>query len=491
MNPRYQIEEIVHQDVRGIVFRGIDDETEAPVSVRRFFPFGPDGGGLEPDERQSYDAAVASLRGVRHPSLRAVLDGGCDPVDGLPYLVTEWVEGPALGEWLHDNGPLPPRSVAAALKMVFDVCGRLSGTLGRDAVWIDLTMDAVTVVTLEDGFFLSFGISPWRWLGVDGEEDAFAGVAMFAESLLGWNRKVVADGAGAGFGGWIRRLRSGEIAAMADAESALDAMIAAMDAGIEESESAAAVVQPRGPLRAPPQLASAKSGGHRGMWVAVVSLLIAVGGVGGWLWKHSTDLAANAEDDPAARQARHVQIASASASASAAARSGVDEPPQPANDEAAATTAPAAVPDSNVSADQRRVDEMMARIRGDQGQIAERRARVERDGYFTIHDADLLIEQAGSEVALRGRLARVRFSSTRITMYLEFSESAPLREPRGYALARELVDGIREDDLAPLVGRIIEIRGPVDLESVSSTTRPRVRLADRAAITILADDAGH
>jgi hypothetical protein len=90
---RFEIEDIVDQDASGVVFRAVDSSTGREVALRRFFPFGPDGGGLEGDEQLAYGNAVEILTGLQHPGLRAVVGGGCDSVDGLPFIATEWIDG--------------------------------------------------------------------------------------------------------------------------------------------------------------------------------------------------------------------------------------------------------------------------------------------------------------------------------------------------------------------------------------------------------------
>ena len=101
LSRRFEIQDIVAQDSFGVTFRALDTRTGEPVALRRFFPFGADGGGLFDEERSDYAAAVARLVSLQHPGLRGVLTGGCDPVDGMPFVATEWIDGDSVAAMLQ------------------------------------------------------------------------------------------------------------------------------------------------------------------------------------------------------------------------------------------------------------------------------------------------------------------------------------------------------------------------------------------------------
>jgi len=54
---RYEILDILAQDKSGIVFHAEERESGRSVVLRRFFPYGPEGGGLQEAERAAYMAA--------------------------------------------------------------------------------------------------------------------------------------------------------------------------------------------------------------------------------------------------------------------------------------------------------------------------------------------------------------------------------------------------------------------------------------------------
>ena len=84
---RFEIEDIISQDKRGIVFRAHDAEMGHTVALRRFFPFGQHGGGLSTEEALAFRIAAQRLDGVSHESLRGISAASVDPIDGIPYVV--------------------------------------------------------------------------------------------------------------------------------------------------------------------------------------------------------------------------------------------------------------------------------------------------------------------------------------------------------------------------------------------------------------------
>ena len=121
MIKRFQIEDLLVQDLSGVVFRAWDTETGQTVAVRRFFPFGANGGGLEDEEQAAYQVAVGRLAAISHPALRTVICGGCDPIDGMPFIATEWIEGARLRSFI-ERGPLTPAEATHLLGQALEVC---------------------------------------------------------------------------------------------------------------------------------------------------------------------------------------------------------------------------------------------------------------------------------------------------------------------------------------------------------------------------------
>ncbi|QTN30779.1 hypothetical protein HZ994_00020 [Akkermansiaceae bacterium] len=213
---RFQIEDIAGQDKHGIVYRAHDSESGKTVSLRRFLPFGQEGGGLEKDEAEAFGIASMRLADVSHIALRSVITGSVDPIDGIPFLVTEWVEGMPLNEILAGE-KLDPALVIDVLRIALEVSIVISHVLGEEAVWVETEVDSIIIGTRESGRGFTFWISPFKWLGAEFETRKLSSIVNLGEELTGWKRKLVSDHAGHGLGGWLKWLKNNPDARLAEA----------------------------------------------------------------------------------------------------------------------------------------------------------------------------------------------------------------------------------------------------------------------------------
>ena len=157
MAGRYEILDILAQDASGVVFHAEERDTGRSVVLRRFFPYGPEGGGLQEAERAAYMAALDRVKELRYPTLRTIIDGGCDPVDGMPFLVTEWVEGQRLSELLKTR-PLSPGSTKALISHAIEASKELTRAFGEEALWVEAAPESVVLPA--DGEVVTFWICP-------------------------------------------------------------------------------------------------------------------------------------------------------------------------------------------------------------------------------------------------------------------------------------------------------------------------------------------
>lgn len=205
VNNRYEIQDILAQDESGVAFHAEDRKSKREVVLRRFFPFGVDGGGLEGEERTAYETAVRRLKKVSHPALRSVLDGGSDPVDGMPFLVTEWHEGEPLAERLKIR-PLSPPSAKALADLALECCQILSDAFGEETVWIETDPRSVVLGGPDSDRKVTFWISSLRWLGGSDSGKGLQSIAEMIGTVTGWDPNSVPDQAGGGLGWWFKTL---------------------------------------------------------------------------------------------------------------------------------------------------------------------------------------------------------------------------------------------------------------------------------------------
>lgn len=162
-----------------MTFEALDRESGKTVVLRRYFPFGRDGGGLSPVQAEDYEALLTQLSEVRHAGMRSLVAGGCDPQDGMPFLVSERVAGPALADALQ-QGPVAAASVIALIDRALEVSALISETLGMQAVWVETSPSAIVVSEDDPERGFTFWISPLNWLH---EADTHPGLSPVLELL--------------------------------------------------------------------------------------------------------------------------------------------------------------------------------------------------------------------------------------------------------------------------------------------------------------------
>ncbi|MEK7950702.1 hypothetical protein [Luteolibacter soli] len=231
---RYEIEEMLSQDAYGVAFRARDREEKRDVVLRRFFPNGRDGGGLKPEEQPPFLEAVGKLKELKLKELRKTFDGGCDPVDGIPFLVTDWVGGDTLGSFTQGKS-LEAASVKDIVEVALKASQEISRVLGHEMLWVGCSEDSLIIP--ESGRGITFWVEPLASLNFRGLQP----LAELAERLMGWKGKPAKhDSDGDGLAGWIRQIRANPKAwSLAQALEALHKPVSAA------TPPAAAVAQPQ------------------------------------------------------------------------------------------------------------------------------------------------------------------------------------------------------------------------------------------------------
>lgn len=269
-----------------MVFEALDAETGRTVALRRFFPYGPEGGGLQGEERVAYEIAVRRLTDVAHPGLRHVVAGGCDPVDGMPFLVTEWVPGTNL-QSLAARGPIPVESVVALVDRALEVSEVLSGVLAEDAVWVETEAAAIIVDDEETARGFTFWISPFKWLHSAETGHGLESLAELLKALL----RLTARGPNphsAALVQWLSWVKAySQQATVAQARSALASALAG---AASAPTSRPPAVAPATPSRhassqpaAPGRVAPKPKSKVPGVLASLVFFVAVVGGA--WYWR--------------------------------------------------------------------------------------------------------------------------------------------------------------------------------------------------------------
>ena len=453
MIQRFQIEDLVTPDSSGVVFRAVDTETNETVAVRRFFPFGANGGGLREDEQIAYGIAVERLSAISHPALRAIIGGGCDPVDGMPYIATEWIEGPRL-EAFVERGSLDPLEAVSLLSKALEVCELLSEVLAEEAVWVETSLKAIVVGAEGSGRGVTFWIAPLKWLGKNDGQRGLESLIRLTEEVMGWTGRKVADHEGQGLGGWLKWLRAkARTATLHEAREMLATFV-----GVEPPNPAKKLVRQATRQRVVGR--TKKTSRRPAIIVAAVSLIgLALGGY--WLVKRND--AANA-----------AWLVEPRSEGVATTLTVAYESPAPASDSP-----------SERSVDQvnREAATFLENQQALEREKNARRLQIQTGGnVFEVGDRELLLEKKHSEVHLAGLLTAVHFSDNGkgATLYLEFSKPAAKDEPRGYVMRKNLTDEMDLKSLQKFIGKKVSLRGEVT--TPNSHRRPEIEIKNLASI---------
>ncbi len=450
---RFQIEDLILQDAGGVIFGAFDSETQRHVSLRRFFPFGAEGGGLEEEEQAAYTIAVARLSGVHHPGLRSVIAGGCDPVDGMPYIATERVDGISLDR-LVAHEPLAAADAVALLTRALEVSAVLSQVLAEEAIWVETDLRMIEVSSEESGRGFTFWISPLKWLGGDDGHRGLESIVTLTEEIMHWRGQLISDQAGRGLGGWLKWLRA--VAATTNIREAMEMLAAAT--GVEPPPPVATLVRqatiPLAPSRVSPGISKIPL-------AAVVVLTLAVAGMAYWGLVHRNGSQVAGAASPVTEAGDPVDTFPASASATP-----TIPPP---------TEASAEDPTARIN---RLAAEMSAQSARSGAELDARRRKIqEAGGVYSAEDRDLLRVETGREVAVGGTLAEIRNSKT--NTYLFFTQSGGEPQVAGVFVSTEAPPGLLGEELQSLVGRKIVVRGKLRSEF---GRRLLVTIGERSAI---------
>ncbi len=470
---RFQIEDLIVQDPSGVVFRALDTETGNTVALRRFFPFGVDGGGLHADEQTAYDIAVSRLAGISHPSLRSVVCGGCDPVDGMPFIVTEWIEGKSLLP-IIGNGPLTAEAAVELLGSALEVCELLSHVLAEEAVWVETDVQSIVIGDEGSGRRFTFWISPLKWLGTGEEPRGLESIVRLTEEIMGWGGRAVNDQAGRGLGAWLNWLRTAApTTSLTEARESLAASVGAEPPPPTQKLVSRATVPTRPINRAKPGK-PVKRSKPKALLIINTLLAITVIGLGGWVW-----LRKNPDNRIAKALVSKKEIP-------AEAPAEITIPPVVAKEIPA--TKPIELPptpEPGMSEEDRRLRaNQMARESVIQNKpkadtpppTAEPNAVIQWDNH------ELLAQSDKKQVVVEGVPVEVAASQSGKTIYLLFAPKSE-RDAARAGIKVEVSEGdAMKDKMKPFLGKKIRVSGSVDLQQLNGMKRPDIMMTGMSAV---------
>ncbi len=477
---RFEIEDIVTQDKHGIVYRAHDSSLDRTVALRRFFPFGQNGGGLEKEETQAFEIAALRLAEVKHESLRSVIHGGVDPIDDIPYLVTEWVDGLSLRQLLAEES-LDPALVIDIMRLALEVSIVLSHVLGEEAVWVETEIEAIVVGSDESGRGFTFWISPFKWLGNHSDARKLSSLVSLGEELAGWKKKIVNDQAGHGLGGWFKWLKKNPDTSLREAMEVLAASTGNEPPAPEEQIVERAIASPRMKLKQ-------RTSKFPMTFAMIVILMFACGIL---FYLHRTAQAPTVASDFTEQEISPLIVEKETRSPSVSVEtapptvSPIPAPEEPKNEPEPPATLKESVPMNATD----RFNAMVERIGKE---TAERDEKAEQAAEGIKERGDVYLPEDhpifdglknGQPVKLRGTLRSTTFSGSKETLYLHFSKEASDNTIKGAISKRDFTGKYGQKIFATMIGKEITLDGekykePSDRRLVKIVSLEQIKTAE-------------
>jgi hypothetical protein len=447
-----QIEALVAQGDDEVVFHATDGTTGKAVWLRRFFPFGRGGRGLQETERVVFESVIQALVKVAHPALCPVVAGGVDPVDGMPFVAVEWLAGESLEERLR-RGLLRPPEVLEMVDSLLEAAAEVSAALGREGMWLETLPAAIVWAERETRSAPAFRIAPVRCLWTGEEWLAANELSWITEAALGWEGVMVPDQAGGGLGAWVNWLRAHPTATLAEIRGAL-AAATRRQVPVRPQLS----YQPHG--RPPVALKPARRRSKLPLAAASAVLALLAGGSAWWLAQRPPRLprpAAAVPAHPAPAEPGDLPLRATPGVTAVA-----DQPPG--EREASAAVAARSAPPRRMNPPP-----------GAAGRVLE------------AGEIDLIMAHFHREIVMEGVLLKASLSGNRKTWYLEFSRTQPPDKARVFLPVIGTDPAGDLERVKALVGKRIRVRGWVDGEIVGrqKVRRPKILIKTPDAVEVV------
>ncbi len=147
--PQYGIESFIAQGGMGAVYKGLQLSLDRDVAIKvLLYEFGEDA-----EFRESFTTEAKAMARLNHPNLLGVFDYG--DVDGMPYIVMEYVDGGSLHQaaW---NKVLDPSKAVAIIK---GICDGLAHAHGHNIVHRDIKPSNILLTPKGEPKVADFGLA--------------------------------------------------------------------------------------------------------------------------------------------------------------------------------------------------------------------------------------------------------------------------------------------------------------------------------------------
>lgn len=149
LDDRYVLDDVIATGGMGTIFRGYDKLLERTVAIKSLHPHLATTSYAERFIQEGQ--TIASLA---HPNLVTVYDVGS--IDGLPYLVMEYIDGEDLATIIERNGAMAP---AAAVPLAVQICRGLGYAHDKGIVHRDVKPQNILVTGVGHVKIVDFGIA--------------------------------------------------------------------------------------------------------------------------------------------------------------------------------------------------------------------------------------------------------------------------------------------------------------------------------------------
>jgi serine/threonine protein kinase len=160
----YRIEGIVGEGGMGVVYRAFDTKLNRPAAIKVLSDEIADAAA-----RRRFQREAQTVSSLNHPHILTVYDAG--EYDGRQYLVTEFVDGGTLRDWVSES----PRTWRQIVELLAGVADGLAAAHGAGILHRDIKPENVLVTRSGYAKLADFGLAKLELgPGVEGATKSFA-----------------------------------------------------------------------------------------------------------------------------------------------------------------------------------------------------------------------------------------------------------------------------------------------------------------------------